>query len=75
MKYLTTVIVQENASQKKIRDGQNATLSCTIKVLNCPQTGTKDDHPILRKDDDHSKGSQLDSTTYQQNWSKQVERM
>ena len=49
-------------------------------VLNCPQTVTEDDHPILRKEVEASvqslkKGSPLKSTISQQNWSKQVERM
>ena len=49
-------------------------------VLNCPQTDTEDDHPILRREVEAAvqslkKGSQLESTTSQQNWSKQVERM
>ena len=47
-------------------------------VLDCPQTDTEDDHPILHKEVEASvqslkKGSQLESTTSQQNWSKQVE--
>ena len=49
-------------------------------VLNCPQTDTEDDHPILRREVEVAvqslrKGNQLESTTSQQNWSKQVERM
>ena len=46
-------------------------------VLNCPQTDTEDDHPILRREVEAAvqKGSQLESTTSQQDWSKQVERM
>ena len=49
-------------------------------VLNCPQTDTLDNHPILRKEVETAvqslrNGSQLESTTSQQNWSKQVERM
>ena len=48
-------------------------------VLDCPQTDTEDDHPILRKEVEAAvqslKGSQLELTTTQQNWSKQVERM
>ena len=49
-------------------------------VLDCPQTDGEDDHPILRKDVEAAvqslkKGSRLESTTSQQNWSKQVERM
>ena len=49
-------------------------------VLDCPQTDTEDDHPILRREVEAAvqslkKGSQLESTTSQQNWSKQVERM
>ena len=48
-------------------------------VLNCPQTDTEDDHPIFRKELEAAiqslkKGIQLESTTSQQNWSKQVER-
>ena len=48
-------------------------------VLNCPQTDTEDDHPILRREVEAvvqpRRESQLESTTSQQNWSKQVERM
>ena len=52
-------------------------------VLNCPQTDTEGDHPILRTEVEAAvqslkKGKsaeQLESTTSQQNWSKQVERM
>ena len=49
-------------------------------VLSCPQTDTEDDHPILHKEVEAAvqslkKGSQLESITSQQNWSKQVERM
>ena len=49
-------------------------------VLNCPQIDAEDDHPILRREVEAAvqslkKGSQLESTTSQQNWSKQVERM
>ena len=49
-------------------------------VLNCPQTDTEDDHPILRTEVDTAvqslkKGKTAGSTTSQQNWSKQVERM
>ena len=49
-------------------------------VLNCTQTDTVDDHPILRREVEVAvqslrKGNQLESTTSQQNWSKQVERM
>ena len=48
--------------------------------LNCPPTDTEDDHPILRREVEAAvqslkKGSQLESTTSQQNWSKLVERM
>ena len=43
------------------------------------QIDTEDDHPILRKEVEAAvqslKGSQLELTTTQQNWSKQVERM
>ena len=49
-------------------------------VLNCTQTDTEDNNPILRREVEAAvqslkKGSQLESTTSQQNWSKQVERM
>ena len=50
-------------------------------VLDCPQTDTEDDHPILYKEVEAAvqllkiKGSWLESTTFQQNWSKQEERM
>ena len=49
-------------------------------ILNSPQTDTEDDHPILRREVEAAvqslkKESQLESTTSQQNWSKQVERM
>ena len=49
-------------------------------VLNCPQTDTEDDHPILRREVEAAlqllkKGSQLELTTSQRNWSKQAERM
>ena len=49
-------------------------------VLNCSQTDTEDDHLILRREVEAAvqslkKVSQLESTTSQQNWSKQVERM
>ena len=49
-------------------------------VLNCPQTDTEDDQPILCREVEAAvqslkKGNQLESTTSQQNWSKQVERM
>ena len=49
-------------------------------VLNCSQTDTQDDHPILHKKwrlqyNHWRKGSQLELTTSKQNWSKQVERM
>ena len=49
-------------------------------VLNCPQTDTEDDHPILRREVEAAvqslkKGSQLVLTTSQLHWSKQVERM
>ena len=47
-----------------------------------PQIGTEDDHSILRKEVEAAvqslkkrKRSQLVSTTSQQNWSKQVERV
>ena len=48
--------------------------------LNCPQTHTEDDHPILRIEVEAAvqslkKGNHLESTTSQQNWSKRVERM
>ena len=49
-------------------------------VLNYPQTDTEDDHQILRKEVEAAvrslkkKGNQLESTTSQQNWSKQVEK-
>ena len=51
-----------------------------LLVLNCTQTDTEDDHPILRREVEVAvqslrKGNQLESTTSQQNWSKQVERM
>ena len=49
-------------------------------VLNCAQTDTEDDHPILCREVEAAvqslkKGKSLESTTSQQNWSKQVERM
>ena len=49
-------------------------------ILGCPQTDTEDDHPILRKEVEAAvqllqKGSQLEETSSQQNWFKQVERM
>ena len=49
-------------------------------VLNCTQTDTEDDHPIRGKKVEAAlqllkKGSQSESTTSQQNWPKQVERM
>ena len=50
-------------------------------VLNCPQTATEDDHPILRRDVEAAvqslkkgKSAGVDKKS-QQNWSKQVERM
>ena len=47
-------------------------------VLNCPQTDTEDDHPILRREVEAAlqllkKGSQLESAAPEQNWFKQVE--
>ena len=52
-----------------------------LSVLNCPQTDTEDDHSILRKEVEAAvqsskkrKGTQLESTTFQQNWFKQVKR-
>ena len=49
-------------------------------VLNCPQTDTEDDHPFLRREVEAAvqslkKGKSAESTTSQQNWSKQVEKM
>ena len=54
-------------------------------VLNCTQTDTEDNHPILRKKKVEAavqplkkkkkKESYLDSTASQQDWSKQVERV
>ena len=45
-------------------------------VLDCPQTGREDDHPILRKEVEAAvQCSQLESTTSKQNWSKKVKRM
>ena len=49
-------------------------------VLDCPQTDTEDVHPILCKEvgaavQSLKKCSQLESTTSQQNWSKQVDRI
>ena len=46
-------------------------------VLNCTQTDTEDDHPILRKEVEAAVQSlkKGKSTTSQQNWSKRVERM
>ena len=51
-----------------------------LSVLDCPQIDAENDHPILRKEVETAvqslrNGSQLESTTSQQNWSKQVERM
>ena len=68
-KWLLSKIFQENVSQKsnKVNRGPS--------VLNCPQTDTEDDHPILRREVELQyshwrKGSQLESTLSQQNWSK-----
>ena len=49
-------------------------------VVNCPQTDTEDDHPMLRREVEAAvqllkKGKSAEWTTSQQNWSKQVERM
>ena len=49
-------------------------------ILDCSQTDTEDDHPILRIEVEAAvqslkKGNHLESTTSQQNWSKRVERM
>ena len=45
-------------------------------VLNCTQTDTEDDHPILHREAEAAVQSlKKGSTTSQQNWSKQVERM
>ena len=49
-------------------------------VLNCPQTDTEDDHPILHKEVEAAvqslkKGKSAGVDNIQQNWSKQVERM
>ena len=48
--------------------------------MDCPQTDTEDDLPIFHKEMGAAvqllkKGSQLESTKSQQNWSKQVERV
>ena len=49
-------------------------------VLNCPQTVTEDDHPILRREVEAAaqslkKGKSAESTTSKQKWSGQVEKM
>ena len=49
-------------------------------VLNCPQTDTENDHPILRREVEAAvqslkKGKLAGSRASQQNWSKQVEKM
>ena len=50
-------------------------------VLNCSQTDTEDDHPILHTKEVEAavqllkKGKSAESTTSQQKWSKQVEKM
>ena len=49
-------------------------------VLNCPQTDTEDDHPVLCKEmvaavQSLKKGKSAGVDNIQQNWSKQVERM
>ena len=51
-------------------------------VLNCPQTHTEDDHPILRKSEEAAaaveslkKGKSAGVDNIQQTWSMQVERM
>ena len=49
-------------------------------VLKGPKRDSDDDHPILHREVEAAvqslkKGSQLESTTSQQNWSKLVERM
>ena len=51
-----------------------------ISALDCPQTDTEEDHPILRTELEAAvqslkKGSWLQSTTSQQNWSKHVEKI
>ena len=57
-KLLLSKIVQENASQKERywTDGESSSELYNHKAsgdpseLNCPQTDTEDDHPILRKE-------------------------
>ena len=51
-------------------------------VLDCTQTDTKDDHPILHKEVESAvqslkkgKSAGVDNIPAEQNWSKQVERM
>ena len=50
-------------------------------VMDCPQTDTEDDHPILHTKKVEAavqslkKGKSAESTTSQQKWSKQVEKM
>ena len=83
-------IVEENASQKSNRywtDGQNTALSCTTTrpmeihqywtVLRQTQRRTTPSFAEKwRLQYNHwRKGSQLESTKFLQNWSKQVERM
>ena len=51
-----------------------------ISALDCPQTDTEEDHPILRTELEAAvqslkKGSWLQSTTSQQNWSKHEEKI
>ena len=87
---LLSKTVQENAFQKTERywtDWQNTALSCVItrlmEIQQCwtvPRQTQKMSIPSFAKKwrlqyNHWTKGSQLESTTSQQNWSKQVERM
>ena len=88
--YYCPKIVQENASQKNKRywtDGQNTALGCTItrpmeihQYWTVPRQTQRMTIPFFAKKwrlqyNHWWKGSQLESTISQQNWSKQVERM
>ena len=69
-----------NQWTKFCTDVYNQKANGDISVLDCPQTDTEEDHPILRTELKAAvlslkKGSWLQSTTSQQNWSKHVEKM
>ena len=82
VKYLTEERQLLNRWTEYCSELYNYTANGDPSVLNCPQTHTEDDHPILRKSVEAAaavqslkKGKSAGVDNIQQTWSMQVERM